>query len=57
MIEKIEQTLDGETITVLVPENKEDEKKLEQMLKKKEADDLESMQKDSDSDVTKTLGY
>jgi hypothetical protein len=58
MIERIEKTIDGEEIKVLVPENEEDERKLKRMQQKGEVDISEgNLDLDVEKETEKILGY
>lgn len=57
MITRIEKTLDGEEIKILVPENAEDEAKLRRLALRGDLEDLGSLQEASDREVKESLGY
>jgi len=57
MIEKIEKTIDGEEIKILIPETIEEEEFLKKEVNKGALEDLGSMQEVTDKEVEDILGF
>ena len=57
MIQKIEKTITGDEITVLIPETEQEERSLLKKVKNNEVEELGSMQEASDEEVEDILGY